>query len=277
MPDAGRRFSLAAARPPVDRRRLRVSVMTAVLPLTVENVSCVFGGLRAVDGVTLTIRPGERRALIGPNGAGKTTLFNLISGELPVTSGAVVLFGMNVTKLPPHRRAARGLGRTFQITRLFPNLTVVENVLLACEALDRRRFTVLRPLSSCVSFRNRADTLLAEFGLSALAREQARRLSYGDQRKLEVALALAGRPRLLLLDEPMAGLSGAERDGMRRVLHALDPEMAVLLIEHDMDVAFALAETVTVLCQGAVLASGPPADIAANQQVQQVYLGVPPL
>jgi branched-chain amino acid transport system ATP-binding protein len=252
-----------------------VSVTASQAALSVDNLSCVFGGLRAVDGVTLTIRPGERRALIGPNGAGKTTLFNLISGELPVTSGSIVLFGSDVTKLPPHRRAARGLGRTFQITRLFANLTVRENVLLACEALASIKFRMLRPLASYGGLAERAQALLDAFGLSPLAGELARHLSYGDQRKLEVALALAGRPRLLLLDEPMAGLSGGERDAMQRVLHALDPSMAVLLIEHDMDVAFALAESVTVLSQGSVLASGSAADIAANPHVQQVYLGAP--
>jgi branched-chain amino acid transport system ATP-binding protein len=242
--------------------------------LAVENLSCIFGGLRAVNGVTLTVRPGERRALIGPNGAGKTTLFNLISGELRASSGVVMLFGTDVTRHPPHRRATIGLGRTFQITRLFPNLTVVENVLLSCEALDRRKFSMLRPLSACGSFKDRADMLLGQLGLSPRANERARHLSYGDQRKLEVALALAGRPRLLLLDEPMAGLSGAERDGMQRLLHALDPEMAILLIEHDMDVVFGLANTVTVLYQGAVLADGAASEVAANPQVQQVYLGV---
>jgi branched-chain amino acid transport system ATP-binding protein len=241
--------------------------------LAVDRVSRGFGGLKAVSGVSLTVRRGERRALIGPNGAGKTTLFNLISGELPVTAGTIRLFGIDVTKLAPNRRAALGMARTFQITRLFPNLTVFENALLASEALDRRKFTMHRPLAACTAFVTRATELLEAFGLSPLRLELARHLSYGDQRKLEVALALAGKPAVLLLDEPMAGLSGGERDSMRNLLAALDPAMAVLLIEHDMDVAFSLAETVTVLYQGSVLAEGLVRDIAANPQVQQVYLG----
>jgi branched-chain amino acid transport system ATP-binding protein len=242
--------------------------------LVVENVSRVFGGLTAVDRVHLTIRRGEKRALIGPNGAGKTTLFNLISGEVPVTAGAIRLFGSDVTRLAPHRRAALGMARTFQITRLFPNLTVFENALLACEALDARKFTMHRTLRSCAPLVDRAAALLEAFALGPVSRELARHLAYGEQRRLEVALALAGQPRLLLLDEPMAGLSGGERDAMRRLLEQLDPDIAVLLIEHDMDVAFALAATVTVLYQGSVLADGLTADIAANPQVQQVYLGV---
>jgi branched-chain amino acid transport system ATP-binding protein len=243
--------------------------------LVVENVSRVFGGLKAVDGVSLTVAAGERRALIGPNGAGKTTLFNLISGELPVTSGSIQLFGADATGRPPHRRAALGMARTFQITRLFANLTVLENVLLACTALDSRKFTMHRALSSCAPLAARAAELLAAFGLEPLGRRPARQLSYGDQRKLEVALSLAGRPRLLLLDEPMAGLSGGEREAMHRLIERLDPAMAVLLIEHDMDIAFAIAQTVTVLHQGRVLADGPVRGVAADPRVQEVYLGAP--
>ena len=242
--------------------------------LVLENVSRAFGGLTAVDRVNLTIRPGERRALIGPNGAGKTTLFNLISGESRVTGGAIRLFGADITALAPHQRAARGIARTFQFTRLFANLTVVDNVLLACEALDRRKFTVHRPLRSCAPFVHRAATLLDEFGLSPLGDELARHLSYGDQRRLEVALSMAGRPRLLLLDEPMAGLSAGERAAIQQLLERLDRTIAVLLIEHDMDVAFGFAETVTVLYQGMVLAEGDKDEVAANARVQEIYLGV---
>ena len=241
--------------------------------LVLENVSRDFGGLRAVGGVNLAIRPGERHALIGPNGAGKTTLFNLISGELRATEGRIQAFGADVTGLAPHRRAARGIARTFQITRLFPSLTVLDNLLLACEALDRRKFTIYRPLSSCAPLVQRAVDLLSQFGLSRLRQELARNLSYGDQRKLEVALSLAGRPRLLLLDEPMAGLSSGERDSMQRLFETLDPAIAVLLIEHDMDVAFGFAETITVLYQGRVLAAGHKDEVSANPSVQEIYLG----
>ncbi|MBI3047982.1 MAG: ABC transporter ATP-binding protein [Acidobacteria bacterium] len=241
--------------------------------LVLEGVSRQFGGLRAVDGVTLTIGAGERHALIGPNGAGKTTLFNLISGELAPTAGRICLFGADVTRMPPDRRAALGIARTFQITKLFAGLTVLENVLLACEALDARKLVMHRAVSSYADLRGRAAQLIERFGLSALAGERARNLSYGDQRKLEVALSMAGRPRLLLLDEPMAGLSAGESRAMHALLESLDPGIAVLLIEHDMDVAFAFAERVTVLHQGRVLVQGRRDEVSANRAVQEIYLG----
>jgi len=241
--------------------------------LRLDRVSRHFGGLKAVDDVSLTLPSGSRHAVIGPNGAGKTTLFNVISGELPPTSGTLFLSGADVTSLAPHQRAARGISRTFQITRLFSDLTVMENVLLACTALDRRRFAWFRSLSSYADLVDHATSLLDRFGLSSLAHTRARHLSYGDQRRLEVALSLAGRPRLLLLDEPMAGLSTPERISMRALLEALDPAITVLLIEHDMDMAFAFAERVTVLHQGRVLAEGSRDDIGANETVQRVYLG----
>jgi branched-chain amino acid transport system ATP-binding protein len=241
--------------------------------LVLENVSRHFGGLRAVHRVNLSVKPGERHALIGPNGAGKTTLFNLISGELPATEGRIVLFGSDVTALPPHRRAALGIARTFQITKLFPNLTVLENLLLACQALDARKLSMYRPVSSYDDLVQRAGRLAGDFGLAELTEARARNLSYGDQRKLEVALSLAGRPRLLLLDEPMAGLSSVESRSMHAILTALDPSIAVLLIEHDMDVAFAFAERVTVLHQGSVLTEGHRDEVSANRGVQEIYLG----
>ena len=242
--------------------------------LVLTDVSRHFGGLKAVDGVSLTIRAGDRHALIGPNGAGKTTLFNVISGELKATSGTIALFGEDVTRRKPYERAARGVARTFQIMRLFPALSVMENALLACAALDARKFSMFRPVASCAPLVGRASALLEEFALSHLREESARNLSYGDQRKLEVALSMAGRPRLLLLDEPMAGLSGAERASMQTLLGKLDPALAVLLIEHDMDVAFRFASRVTVLVQGRVLTEGTCDEVAANQTVQRSYLGV---
>jgi branched-chain amino acid transport system ATP-binding protein len=243
--------------------------------LVLEGVSRQFGGLKAVDDVTLSVQPGERRAVIGPNGAGKTTLFNVISGELRATAGTILLFGDDVTRLAPHQRAVRGMARTFQITKLFPDLTAMENVLLACEAQDPCRFTMHAPLSRHDDLRRRAIALLTQFGLASLERERAKNLSYGDQRKLEVALSMAGKPRLLLLDEPMAGLSSAESESMLGILRTLDPGIAVLLIEHDMDIAFAFAERVTVLYQGRVLTEGHKDEIAADERVQQIYLGAP--
>jgi branched-chain amino acid transport system ATP-binding protein len=236
-------------------------------------VSRHFGGLKAVDEVTLSVQAGARHAVIGPNGAGKTTLFNVISGEFPPTGGTIALNGTNVTTLTPHQRAALGIARTFQITRLFPELTVFENALLACEGLDRRKFNMFRPLSAYHEFTERAGHLLDQFGLSDVRQEQARHISYGAQRRLDVALSLAGRPRLLLLDEPMAGLSSPERLAMRELLERLDPSIAILLIEHDMDVAFSFAARVTVLHQGRVLADGSRDEVSANDLVQQAYLG----
>ena len=242
--------------------------------LVLEGVSRHFGGLKAVDNVNLTLQPGARHALIGPNGAGKTTLFNVISGELRADAGTITLNGADVTRLAAHQRAARGIARTFQITKLFPSLTVLENMLVACEALDRRKFTMHRPLSSCSDLVERATNLLDECRLSPLRRELARNLSYGDQRKLEVVLSMAGRPRVLLLDEPMAGLSSGERDAMQTLLQKLDPSIAVLLIEHDIDVAFGFAERITVLYQGRVLTEGPKEVVSADRSVQESYLGL---
>jgi branched-chain amino acid transport system ATP-binding protein len=241
--------------------------------LDLRGVSRHFGGLRAVDNVTLSVQPGARHAIIGPNGAGKTTLFNVISGEVAPSGGTIRLNGTNVTKLTPHQRAALGIARTFQITRLFPELTVTENVLLACAALDRRKFAMYRPLSSYPEFSERAASLLEQFGLSSIAGEPARHISYGARRRLDVALALAGQPRLLLLDEPMAGLATPERVAMRGLLEQLNPSIAVLLIEHDMDVAFSFAARVTVLHQGRVLADGTRDEVSANDLVQKAYLG----
>jgi branched-chain amino acid transport system ATP-binding protein len=241
--------------------------------LILEHVSRHFGGLKAVDDVALTVAPGERHAVIGPNGAGKTTLFNLISGELAPTTGSIMLFDTDVTRLAPYQRAALGIARTFQITKLFPGLTVLENVLLASEALDRRKLSMHRAVSSYPDLERRAHQLVDRFALSSFAGEVAGKLSYGDQRKLEVALSMAGQPRLLLLDEPMAGLSSAESRTMHALIEQLDPAIAVLLIEHDMDVAFSFAERVTVLHQGRVLTAGHRDEVSANRTVQEIYLG----
>ena len=241
--------------------------------LALDQVSRHFGGLKAVDGVTLAVQPGERHALIGPNGAGKTTLFNVISGELAATGGTITLLGTDVTRLAPHQRAALGIARTFQITKLFPTMTVMENLLLACAALDRRKLAVHRGVASYADLTGRAAALAEQFGLAGRVGDEARNLSYGEQRKLEVALSMAGRPRLLLLDEPMAGLSAGESQSMHAILDQIDRSIAVLLIEHDMDIAFAFAERVTVLHQGRVLTEGSRDDVSANPVVQQIYLG----
>jgi branched-chain amino acid transport system ATP-binding protein len=236
-------------------------------------VSKAFGGLRAVDRVELAVRPGERRALIGPNGAGKTTLFNLIAGALPVTSGRITLFGEDVTAMAQHRRAALGLARTYQITNLFPALTVLQNVLLAAQALTRAKFAMLRPLGRFTELEDRAREALAAVGLDDRAGAAVRHLSHGEQRQLEIALALAGRPRVLLLDEPAAGLSQAEAQLMTGLLHRLDPAITLLIIEHDMDIALEVARHVTVLHYGRVIADGPREAVKADPTVREIYLG----
>jgi branched-chain amino acid transport system ATP-binding protein len=226
-----------------------------------------------VEGVTLSVQAGERRALIGPNGAGKTTLFNLISGTLPLSGGAISLFGQDVTRAPAHRRAALGLARTFQITNLFPDLTVLENCLLAVQALSLVKFSMLRPVSAYGALRERARAMLEAVGLEAVAAARVNVLSHGEQRQLEIALALAGRPRVLLLDEPTAGLSPAESRLMAALLARLDPAITVLMIEHDMDIALELSPTVTVLHYGRVIADGSREEIRADPQVREIYLG----
>jgi ABC-type branched-subunit amino acid transport system ATPase component len=243
------------------------------LALRLQAVCKSFGGLRAVDGVELAVRPGERRALIGPNGAGKTTLFNLIAGALPVTSGSITLFGVDVTAKAEARRAALGLARTFQITNLFPALTVRQNALLAVQALTRAKFAMLRPLERFGDLQTRAREALAAVGLADRAGATVRHLSHGEQRQLEIALALAGRPRLLLLDEPAAGLSQAEAHDMTRLLRGLDPAITLLIIEHDMDIALEVAQQVTVLHYGRVIADGACETVKADPTVREIYLG----
>jgi len=241
--------------------------------LVIENLIKDFGGLRAVDNINLTIQPGERRALIGPNGAGKTTLFNLVSGVYTASGGRILYFEKDVTGLPSYHRAALGIARTYQITNLFPSLTVSENILMACQALERMKFVMFRPLSSYPQLTNKCRDLLEEFYLWEKRNELIKNLSHGDQRQIEVALALAGQPRLLLLDEPTAGLSTAETHSLTFLLKKLDPAITILLIEHDMDVAFEFAEKITVLYQGKLLAEGSKEEIKSNPTVQQIYLG----
>jgi branched-chain amino acid transport system ATP-binding protein len=241
--------------------------------LSVSDLSKTFGGLKAVDGVKLSVAPGERRALIGPNGAGKTTLFNLISGELPPSRGRITLFGRDVTNLPPHRRAALGLARTYQITNLFPKLTVLMNLLLAVQALERTKLSLLRPLTSYPHLYTRARASLDSVGLADKEGETVKNLSHGEQRQMEIAMALACRPRLLLLDEPTAGLSPAESRLMTLLLTRLDAEITLLVIEHDMDVAFALTDRVSVLHNGVVVADGSRDEVKASPLVREIYLG----
>jgi branched-chain amino acid transport system ATP-binding protein len=241
--------------------------------LALENVVVAFGALRAVDGVSLAVAPGERRAIIGPNGAGKTTLFNVIAGDQAVSAGKVTLAGRDVTRLRTHRRAALGVGRTFQITTLFPGLSVEDNVRLAVRGLSRRKFAFFAASGGDAAENERVESVLERSRLTRSRERLTRTLSYGEQRELEFALALAGRPKLLLLDEPAAGLSPAERGTMAELIRALPRDLTLVLIEHDMELALGLVDHVTCLHYGQVLAEGPPAAIRENQTVQEVYLG----
>jgi ABC-type branched-subunit amino acid transport system ATPase component len=243
--------------------------MTAVLQL--EGVTRRYGGVCAVDDVSLEIESGERHAIIGPNGAGKTTLFKLISRLEPVSSGRITLFGTDVTRMACHKVAALGLARTYQITSVFPQLSVLENVLLAVQGQRPGKFRMWRSADS--SLLERARRALERVGLSDHADVVADELGHGRQRQLELALALAGDPKLLLLDEPAAGLAGGDRGMIRELVGGLPQEITVLLIEHDMELALGLADRVTCLHNGAAIAQGKPDAIKSNERVQDVYLG----
>jgi branched-chain amino acid transport system ATP-binding protein len=244
--------------------------------LQLRGLSKSFGGLAAVREVTLTVSSGERKAIIGPNGAGKTTLFNLITGVFPSSSGEIVLFGKNVTRWPPHRRTALGMARTFQITSLFPKLTVLDNVLLALAGVGWSKLVMWKPLASYEKFQRRARQLLETAGYWDRRDAEVRNLSHGEQRQVEVVLGLASDPKLLLLDEPAAGLSSGESKEMAEFLKRLDPGLAILLIEHDMDVVFDVVSEISVLHFGAVVESGSCEDIRRSERVQQIYLGTGP-
>jgi branched-chain amino acid transport system ATP-binding protein len=241
--------------------------------LSVRALSHDFGGLRALHHVDLDVEPGERMVILGPNGAGKTTLFNLVTGLLRPTAGRIHLFERDITRLAPHRRARLGLGRTFQITTLFPKLTVLESVLLAVQGADGARFALHRPATAFPHLRERAHALLAEWSLTDRRHVPTRLLSYGEQRQVELILALAARPTVLLLDEPTAGLSPAETASVVAMIRRFPPDVTILLIEHDMDVALELASRVTVLFQGQVLAQGTRDEIRRDARVAEIYLG----
>jgi branched-chain amino acid transport system ATP-binding protein len=244
-----------------------------VAVLELKGLCKSFGGLQATRSVSLRIMPGDRKAIIGPNGAGKTTLFNLITGIYPVTSGQILLFGQDVTTWPSHRRTALGMARTFQVTSLFPGLTVLNNVLLAIKGLRPTKFVMWRFLSSYKDVYDKAHHLLEQVGFLDRKDIQVRNLSHGEQRQLEIAMTLATRPRILLLDEPLAGMGGEESARMVELLQKLKRAHAMLLVEHDMDAVFALADRLTVMVNGSVLESGAPEEIRASAAVQEAYLG----
>ncbi len=241
--------------------------------LAVENVTKSFGGVTALAGISLELSEGERRVLLGPNGAGKTTLFHTISGNVMPSGGKIALFGADITQLRPDRRARMGLARTFQVTNLFPRLTVLDSVLLALGGAAGGGLRLVEAASRHRRKTEEAHRLLEQWGLQGTARRVVRTLSYGEQRQLEVVLAIAGAPRLLLLDEPTAGLSPAETARVVAMVQQLPRDMTILMIEHDMDVAFELADRIAVMHQGRLIAEGDEAAIRANRQVTDIYLG----
>jgi branched-chain amino acid transport system ATP-binding protein len=241
--------------------------------LQVERLAKRFGGVVATDDLALNVADGELHAIIGPNGAGKTTLIAQLSGQLRPDSGRIRFAGHDITALPMYRRSRLGLARSFQITSLFLDLSVFDNVALAVQAHAGHSFRFWRDARSEPELRQPARAALERVGLGARADLPASVLSHGEHRQLELAMALAGEPRMLLLDEPMAGLGPEESAAMLELLRGLKRELTILLIEHDMEAVFALAERITVLVYGRVIASGEPAVIRANDDVRQAYLG----
>ena len=240
--------------------------------LVLSGVTRAFGALRAVDDVTLTIAAGEKYAVLGSNGAGKTTLFNAITGDFPPTSGRIHFFGEDITELPPHERIRKGLRRTYQSSLLFRDLTVRDNLFLAVRGVANGRFSFWRPRPSHPS-RTATLDLLDRARLTHIADERVANLAHGQQRQLEIGMALAGAPRLILFDEPAAGLSPVERRELVVLLRSLPAHMSYVLIEHDLDIALRVAEKVSVMHNGRVLKTGSPAEIETDPQVQAIYMG----
>jgi len=247
--------------------------MSAAPAIAVERLAKVFGGLRAVDNVSLSVAAGERRALIGPNGAGKTTLFHCIAGTLQPSDGHVRMFGTDITTLAEHRRTGLGMGRTFQISNVCTDLTVMENLTLAILGADRRKWIMYKPAHVFGDLRDRGIRELSRVGLERRAEETVKFLSYGERRQLELALALASNPKVVLLDEPCAGLSPSERQRFSGLIRDLPRNITLVMIEHDIDIALALADRVTVLHRGNIILDGTPAEVQSNAQVREVYFG----
>jgi branched-chain amino acid transport system ATP-binding protein len=240
--------------------------------LVLSSVTREFGALRAVDEVSLTVAAGQKYAILGSNGAGKTTLFNAVTGDFPPTAGRIHFFGEDITDLPPHERIRKGLRRTYQSSLLFRDLTVRDNIFLAVRGVANGRFSMLRAGAGHAS-RRATEDLLQRARLGPLADELVANLAHGQQRQLEIGMALAGAPRLILFDEPAAGLSPAERRELVLLLRSLPAHMSYVLIEHDLDIALRVVEHVTVMHNGRVLKSGTPEQIQNDAQVQAIYMG----
>jgi branched-chain amino acid transport system ATP-binding protein len=250
----------------------RLSAVGAGNALELRGVTRLFGALAALTDVTMSVRPGERRAVLGSNGAGKTTLLNCVTGDFLPTSGTIRFFGEDVTAFPPHERIRRGLRRTYQISALFPGLSVLDNVYLACRGVSRGRFSLVRPRRTDALVHS-AENLVQAVHLSAVKEQLVAELSYGQQRQLEIALALAGAPRFILFDEPAAGLSPTERSELVEILSALPAHIGYIIIEHDMDVALRVVESVTMMHNGRIFKEGAPREIESDPEVQELYLG----
>ena len=241
--------------------------------LVVHRLNKSFGGLRVTANVDLVVEPGERRLIIGPNGAGKTTLFNLITGEIACDSGSIALFGRDITHLASRRRAHLGMARTYQIITLFPHDTILRNVTLALLGLSPLRWDAFRDLDRQRHLSDRAREELAKVGLAAMADRPLAQTSYGERRRVELAMALAQRPKVLLLDEPFAGLSRDERGEVQKLLAAIPREVAIVMIEHNMDVALDFADRISLLYFGEVVVEGMRAEVVADPRTREVYLG----
>jgi branched-chain amino acid transport system ATP-binding protein len=240
--------------------------------LVLSHVTRAFGALRAVDDVSVSIAAGQKYAILGSNGAGKTTLFNAITGDFPPTSGRIHFFGEDITELPPHERIRKGLRRTYQSSLLFRDLTVRDNLFLAVRGVGNGRFSLRRTGAGHTSTRATQD-LLERARLTHIADTRVADLAHGQQRQLEIGMALAGAPRLILFDEPAAGLSPAERRELVTLLTSLPAHMSFVLIEHDLDIALRVVERVTVMHNGRVLRTGSPNEIENDAQVQAIYMG----
>ncbi len=243
------------------------------IALRAEGLEKRFGGLKAVSNVSLDVHAGEIHAVIGPNGAGKSTLINLLSGDLPVTSGTITLGGKDITTMGASRRGLAGVGRSYQKTTIFQTSTVFENVRLSAQARSGHALWMFGNVRNDATVNQRADNALAQTGLTARAQTRANLLSHGEQRQLEIAMVLATDPQLILLDEPLAGMGQSEAKRMIDLIKGLKVGRAVLLVEHDMDAVFALADRLTVMADGQVIASGAPDYVRAHPTVRSAYLG----
>lgn len=250
----------------------RLSATSTASALSLRGVTRMFGALAAMTDLSLEVAPGERRGVLGSNGAGKTTLFNCITGDFLPTAGSIRFFGEDVTRFPPHERIRRGLRRTYQISLLFTDLSVLDNVYLACLGVSRGRFSFLRPRRNDALMQT-AEDLVTAVHLVGAKNSKVSELSYGQQRQLEIALALSGAPRFILFDEPAAGLSPTERSELIEILTNLPAHIGYIIIEHDMDVALRVVESVTMMHNGRIFKEGRPEEIESDPEVQELFLG----